>query len=90
LQRDLRFRNSFVGDDATSLDASDSPAMARYVGIVRDEDDGSTRFVQALEDCHNLVRGSTIEISAWLIGKQQIGFVDQRPGDSHALLLSAR
>ena len=38
---------------------------------------------------HNLMRGARIEIAGWLVSKQNARRVDQRAGDSDALLLAA-
>ena len=62
----------------------------RHVGIVRHQDDGDPFGVELLEHPQDLDAGVRIEVAGRLVGQDQRGPVHQRPGDGHALLLSAR
>ena len=42
-----------------------------------------------LEQRHDLVAGALVEVAGGLVGQQHAGALDQRPGDSDALLLPA-
>ena len=59
------------------------------VGVVRDHDD---EFVlrDLFEDLHDLHAGHGVKRARRFVGKQDIGIVDQRPRDGHALHLPAR
>ena len=59
------------------------------VGFVRDEHDGVARFVQALEERHDLDAGLRVEVAGRLVGEQDRRVVDERARDRHALTLAA-
>ena len=46
--------------------------------------------VDAPQQVHHLLRGDAVEGARGFVGKDDLRFVDQRPGDGHALLLAAR
>src|SRR5262249_37959440 len=51
------------------------------VRLVRDENDRLAVVVEPLEDRHDLLRGLRVEVSGRLVGQDELGIVDQRPGD---------
>ena len=54
------------------------------------ENDGATHAVQLLKQRQNAERRARVEVAGSLVGKNQHRVVDQRAGDCHTLLLSAR
>ena len=45
---------------------------------------------QLLEQLHDLLAGRRVEVAGRLVGEEDAGIVDERPGDRHALALAAR
>ena len=63
--------------------------MGGHVIFVGDNDDGLPFPVDAREQCQNFRGSRGVKISSWLIGHEDLGVVENRTGDRHALLLSA-
>ena len=60
-----------------------------YIRIVRDEYDRDSLGVELLKHLQDFDAGVRIEVARGLVGQHQGRLVDQRPGNGHALLLSA-
>src|SRR6478672_1819176 len=75
--------------DAPVSHFDDAFAVLRDVGLVRHEYDGDPLLIQFLKERHDLDRHVAVEIARWLVGEEQRGRRDQRPGDRYALLLAA-
>jgi hypothetical protein len=48
---------------------------------VGDHDDGQPLGVQLVEEVHNFGTGLAVQGASRLVGQQDTGLVDQRPGD---------
>ena len=59
------------------------------LGVVGDEDDRPAGVVELVEQRHDLGAGMAVEVAGRLVGQDQRGFGDDRPGDGDALLLAA-
>jgi hypothetical protein len=58
--------------------------------VVGHQNDGDAFFlIQLLKNTQNFLTGFGIEVSGGFIGKKERRVVDQRPGNSHSLLLPA-
>ena len=58
--------------------------------VVRDHHDGLLEFpVELVHQVEDLAGGHAIEIAGRLVGNQEVGVGDDRPGDRHALFLAA-
>jgi hypothetical protein len=57
---------------------------------VGDDHDGPAVLVQVLEQSENPLRCPAVEGARRFVGENQRRVVDERPGDGHPLLLSAR
>ncbi len=57
--------------------------------LVRDQHDGVALLVEPLEQPHDFDTGRAVEVSGRFVGQQNGRIVHQRPGDGHALALSA-
>ena len=67
-----------------------APAHAVDHGrVVRGDDHGRPREVDAVQQLHDPDRGLGIEVAGRLVGQQQRRVVDERARDRHALLLAA-
>ena len=63
----------------------------QHLVIVRVGHNGHTAFALHLEQqFDDFLPGFQIQVSGWLIGQNQIWVIGHGPGDSHALLLTAR
>ena len=83
-----------VGRDAINDNAVAHVHDAIEVGdgfrIVRDHHDGLAQiFVQLAQHFEHDVGIFRVEVTRWLVGKQDFWFVDDRARDGHALLLAA-
>ena len=58
--------------------------------IVGGDDDGGAELVQGVEQMEQPVRHFRIDVAGRLVGDEQFGPADHRPGDGDALLLAAR
>ena len=63
--------------------------MVGDVLLVGDHDDRLAGVVQLAQHFHDLLAGGRVEVAGRLVGQDDVGIVDQRPGDGHALLLAA-
>lgn len=70
-------------------DIDDAAGMLGGESLMSDQDDGMARFIEALEDGHDLDAGLGIQIAGRLVGKDDFRAVDQGAGNSDALLLAA-
>jgi hypothetical protein len=57
---------------------------------VRDDDDGGTVVLDAIEQFDDLLAGRAIELSGRFVGKQEHGSIGQRAGNGNALHFSSR
>ena len=66
-------------------------AMRKFgdVRLVGDQHNGVAVGVQRIEERHDLQAGLGVEVAGGLVGQENLGGVEQRPGDGHALLLAA-
>ena len=58
-------------------------------GVVGDQQDGVALAVDFGEQLHNHLTVVAVQIAGWLVGDDNLRFVDQRPGDSRPLGLAA-
>ena len=57
---------------------------------MRDADDGHAHInVHAAQQVHHFLRGGAVQCARGFVGKDDLGLVDKRPGDGHALFLAA-
>src|SRR5215203_3426051 len=78
-----------VGDDPPVAELHYSLRPRGDLRVVRDDHDRDPRSVQFLKQVEDLGAGDRVQVSGWLVGQQQGGAVDQRPGDSYPLHLPA-
>ena len=58
--------------------------------VVGDQDEGEPGVApQLLQQAHDVVPGSLVQVAGRLVGQQHLGLLDQGPGDRHPLLLAA-
>ena len=57
---------------------------------MRDDDDRAPGGADLVEDAQHLLAAGAIERAGRLVGKDDVGIVDQRAGDRDTLLLAAR
>ena len=65
----------------------------RLIGNLRvmgNDDNGTTGSVQLFKNLHNQPLVFFIEVAGRFVCKQELGVIDERAGNTHALLLSAR
>src|SRR5262245_54341309 len=79
-----------VVDDPAVAEADDAVAVGGVLLRVRDLDDRHALGVERLEEAHDLAPLVGVEVAGRLVGEQQLGFRDERPGDADELLLAAR
>ena len=78
-----------IAHDFTVLEVDDAGAVLfGELSVVRDHDDEPVRG-DFLEKLHDLHAGLAVERARGLVGKYDVGIVDQRTRDSHALHLTA-
>ena len=68
---------------------NDAMGQLSIVGIVGDHDDGGTVLVEFGEQSHHFRTVLRVEVTRWLVGKDELGTEDHGAGDGYALLLSA-
>ena len=78
-----------IGQHLAVLHADDPPGVAGDVRLVRHHDDRLPGVVQLVEQAEDFLARAAVEIAGRLVGQQDRGLVDQRPGDGDALLLAA-
>src|SRR5688572_1843502 len=76
--------------DFAVLEANDSLAVRRDVGLVRDDDDGLPVAMQLVEQTQDLDARLRVEVARRLVGEQDRRVRDERARDRHALPLAAR
>jgi hypothetical protein len=81
-------RLDLVTRDAPVAQPDNSPSEAGDLLFVSDQHNRASGIVQRTEQLHDLKAGGGIEVARGLIGKQDRGIVDQRPGDRDPLLLA--
>ena len=59
------------------------------IGVMSDHDYGGPLAVQLLEERQNLIASIAIKSAGRLIGQDQCGLIDERPGNGDALLLAS-
>ena len=80
-----------VLDNPAVTECDDTLRRCCDLGVVRNDDNRLTVFfVQRLEHLHDFSAGFCIEVPCGLVGKDDPRVDDQRPGDGHPLLLTAR
>src|SRR5207245_5641403 len=80
---------SLVALDAAVLQADDPGGVGGDVGLVGDQDDSPALGVELGEEGHHLGGGGAVEVAGGLVGQEQGGVGDQRPGHRRPLLLAA-
>ena len=59
------------------------------VGVMGYHDDGGTVLIELCEQAHHLGTILRVEVTRWLVGKDELRTEDHGAGDGHALLLTA-
>ena len=78
-----------VADDLAVFEPDDARRISvRKLGVVRDHDD-EPRLGDLFEKVHDLDAGRAVERAGRLVGKNDLGVVDQRTRDRNALHLTA-
>src|SRR5881296_612060 len=91
LGRDASMGHSLVLQDAAVAKGDDALGEIGDVGLVRHQDDRQVlTLVQLLEDLHDVDARPAVEVPGRFVRQQQRRAVDERTGDGHALLLTAR
>lgn len=67
----------------------DTVGQLSVVGIVSDHDDGGAVLIEFGEQAHHLGTILRVEVTRWLVGKDELRTEDHGAGDGYALLLSA-
>src|ERR671910_821302 len=78
-----------AGDDPPVAELHYSSRPRGDLRVVSDDYDRDPRGVQFLKQVEGLGAGDRVQVAGWLVSQQQGGAVDQRPGDSYPLHLSA-
>ncbi len=79
---------AFFFDEAI-LDINGPLGVLRHAGIVGDEDDGDAiGAVELLKHLEEFRTGARVKVASRFIREEHLRVVNQRPGDSHALLLT--
>ncbi len=86
----LRGAGGRITFDAAVAQAHDAPGVIGDVGLVGDDDERMTARVQFVEQMHDLLAGTRIEIARRFVGEDQRGLSHQCAGDGDALALAAR
>src|SRR5271165_4520940 len=77
--------------EAAVLHHADALGAAGYGAVVGDEHHGQAALPpHGLQQADDLVPGVLVEVAGRLVGQQDLGFLDQCPGNGHPLLLAAR
>ena len=72
------------------LHDADPLCPARHRAVVRDQHHRQAAVPpQLLQQADDVVPGALVQVAGRLVGQQDLGLLDQRPGDGDALLLSA-
>src|ERR1041385_5585994 len=80
-----------IGNDLAVADRNDALGVFGHVVLVCDENDCTILFaIQFLKCSEHDLAGSCIEISGWLIGKNERWVINERASDGDALNLPAR
>src|SRR6476660_4738461 len=82
----LRGQRRLPQQPVTHVD--DAGSGGRDIHVMRDQDHGAARPVEAGQQCQHLGTGSGIQVARRLVREDQGWLGDQRPGDRHALLLA--
>ena len=80
---------NFVLDNLAVFYVKGAVGFARDVEIMRNQHDSMTLVVELFENAYHLRAGFGIQVARGLVGEDDGGVVDQRPRDSHPLLLTA-
>ena len=83
--------SGLVAHDGAAVELDD-PA-AHHVDdalVVGGHHHGGPGLVDAVEQAHDALARGRVEVAGGLVGQQDQRAVDERPGDGHALLLTAR
>ncbi len=76
-------------DHVTVHEADDARRVLGDIHLVRHHHHGFAFAVQFLEDVHDLDRGARVQITGRFVAEENRRVVNQRAGDSDALLLPA-
>lgn len=76
--------------DSAIANAHDALGMLGRRPLVRDQNDGVTIVIQALQCLHDSDARGRIQVAGWFIGKDDIRIGDKRSRNGDALLLTAR
>src|SRR5271157_206020 len=77
-----------VLDDHAVLHPDHSLGVVGDVLLVRDHDDGLAGIVELAQHFHDFITGGRVQVTGGFVGQDDVGVVDQRAGDGHALLLT--
>src|SRR5215203_5904805 len=83
------FRKTHVAIDQPIAQAHGATSTASHFLIVRDENNCLSSLMQFVEHLENLLAGSGIQVSRWLVRKNDERIVHERTGDRDALLLAS-
>jgi hypothetical protein len=85
----LRGAALVAGDEAVHQ-AHGAVGVGGHVGLVGDHHHGDALVaVEGGQQVHDLAAAGGVEVAGGLVGEEQRGPGDQRPGDRHPLLLAA-
>ena len=90
LQHRSRSAHLFDARDFSVLKYNHPFRLIGDLRIVRNDDNGTAGIVQLFENLHNQKFVFFIEVAGRFVRKQELGVIDERAGNTHALLLSAR
>ena len=71
------------------LDVDNLIRLIGHAALVSYDDDGHARFVQVLQNLHNLYGSFAVEGAGRFVGKDNLGLGNQRTGNGDTLLLAA-
>ena len=75
-----------LGDQAVT-DADDPAGRRRHLDVVGDQHQGATGLVQLVHEAEHVGSRDGVEVAGRLVGQDQVGLGDQRPGHGDPLLL---
>src|SRR5215813_9686730 len=78
-----------IGFHRAISEPDDSSCTIGDVFFVRYQDNRVSRAIYSFKNIHDLVGSFGIQVTGWLIGKNNGGIVYQRPGNRYALRLAS-
>src|ERR1700682_617401 len=79
----------FLADHPSVFELDDAVAEGGVALGVSDLNDGGAAFVQALEELHDFVALSGVEVAGGLVGEDELGVLNDRARDPDELLLTS-